>query len=67
MVTSGLIITTGAVGDDWRDSCNPYSGSGVPGDRFLHQAAHLVPYHTSVSDVKEYDAVVAVEIGSTLA
>lgn len=67
MVTSGLIITTGVVGDDQYCSYNPYSGSGIPGDRFLHQTTNLVPHHIGISDVDEYDAVVAMEVGSALA
>lgn len=67
MVTSGLTITTGVVSDDRDCSYNPYSGSGIPGDRFLHQTANLVPHHIGISDVYEYDAVVAMEIGSALA
>ena len=63
MVTYGLIITTGAASDDWYCSYNPYSRSGVPGDRLLYATANLVPNHIGVSDIDEYDAVVAMYVG----
>ena len=54
------------VSDDRDCSYNPHSSSGIPGDRFLHQTANLVPHHIGVSDIHKYDAIVAMYVGSTL-